>query len=184
MGDERRPCRGGDRADRLHGGPGRRTRTPQDGDARDGAAVASDTDTHIAVEGSRLLDLPQVTDERGSLTHLEETDHVPFEISRVYYIYDVPRGRMRGGHAHREIEQLLVAVAGEFDVLVDDGRTRTTVTLDAPDAGLYLGGMTWRELTNFSDSAVCLAVASQRHDEDDYVHGYEEFRRLVDDREE
>ncbi len=125
--------------------------------------------------GARLLDLPKFTDERGSLTYVEQQNHLPFELRRAYYIYDVPGDEVRGEHAHIDLEQVLVAASGRFDVVVDDGEDRRTVTLDAPDEGLYLPGMTWRAMTNFSEDAVCLVFASEYYDEDDYVHEYDEF---------
>lgn len=128
--------------------------------------------------GSQLLDFPKLTDERGSLTFLEGSEHVPFDIRRVYYIYDVPKNQTRGEHAHEDLDQVLVAVSGQFKVEIDDGRSRTTVTLDSPDEGLYLTGLTWREMRAFSEHAVCLVLASDYYDEDDYVHNYEEFQRL------
>lgn len=129
----------------------------------------------VLQNGSRLLELPRFTDERGSLTYVEQQNHLPFELKRVYYIYDVPNDETRGKHAHIDLEQVLVAASGRFDVVVDDAKERHRVTLDSPDEGLYLPGMTWREMENFSDDAVCLVFASEYYDEDDYVHDYDAF---------
>lgn len=127
------------------------------------------------------LDLPVIRDRRGNLTFVEGMAHVPFEIRRVYWLYDVPGGEMRAGHAHRTLEQVLIAVAGSFDVVIDDGRTRTSVTLNRSYQGLYLPPMTWREIVNFSSGAVCLALASLPYAESDYFRDYEQFTRSLDE---
>jgi hypothetical protein len=132
----------------------------------------------VSVSGCRLLHLPVVRDQRGNLTVIESPQHVPFHIRRVYYLYDIPAGEHRAGHAHRTLEQLLVAVAGSFDVVLDDGKTRQTVTLNRPFVGLYLPQLVWREIENFSAGAVCLALASDHFDESDYVRNYERFVTL------
>ncbi|MGY1622029.1 sugar 3,4-ketoisomerase [Geodermatophilus sp. SYSU D00965] len=133
--------------------------------------------------GCRIVDLPRVTDPRGNLTFLEGGSQVPFDIARVYYLYDVPGGESRGGHAHRELEQLIIAAAGSFDVVVDDGTETARFHLNRSYYGLYLPRLTWRELGNFSSGSVCLVLASQRYSEDDYYRDYDEFlaaRRLAD----
>lgn len=129
--------------------------------------------------GSGFVDLTQYTDERGHLTYIEQSEDVPIGIERVYYIYDAPGDCVRGEHAHVELEQVMIAVAGSFEVLVDDGEDQTEVTLDQPDKGLYLSRMTWREMYGFSENAVCLVLASEPYDEEDYIHEYEEFQRAV-----
>jgi hypothetical protein len=118
-------------------------------------------------------------DERGSLTFLEGGRHVPFPIRRVYWIYDVPGGARRGGHAYRELQECLIAASGSFDVVVDDGVERRTVPLNRSYFGLYVPNLIWRSLENFSTNAVCLILASTRFDPDDYLYDYEEFARLV-----
>lgn len=123
-----------------------------------------------------LIQLPKIADHRGNLTFLECNRHVPFEIRRVYYLYDVPSGAERGGHAHRELRQLLIALAGSFDVVLDDGKQRNRLTLNRPDKGLVIGSMIWREIDNFSAGAVCLVLASHEYDEADYYRDYQEFR--------
>ncbi len=127
------------------------------------------------IDACRIIDLPRITDPRGNLTFLEGGVHVPFQIARVYYLYDVPGGESRGGHAHRNLEQLVIAMSGSFDVVVDDGARRKTFTLNRSYVGLYMSSMIWRELVNFSSGAVCAVMASQRYDESDYYRSYEEF---------
>ena len=129
----------------------------------------------MLVGGARIVKLPRITDPRGNLTFVEPPDHVPFEIGRVYHLYDVPAGETRGGHAHRQLEQLLIAVSGSFEVVLDDGTERTSVTLNRPYEGLLVPRMVWRELENFSSGSVCLVLASHRYDEADY---YREYARL------
>jgi len=127
----------------------------------------------------RLIDLPKATDPRGNLTFIEGGRHIPFEIKRVYYIYDVPGGEMRGAHAHRVLHQLMLAVSGSFEVIIDDGTCREVYRLDRAFRGLYVPPMHWRELLNFSSGAVCLVLASEFYDADDYIRDYEVFARTV-----
>jgi len=127
----------------------------------------------------RLIDLPKATDPRGNLTFIEGGRHIPFEIKRVYYIYDVPGGEMRGAHAHRTLHQLMLAVSGSFDVIIDDGVCREVYRLDRAFRGLYIPPMHWRELLNFSSGAVCLVLASEFYDAGDYIRDYEVFARTV-----
>lgn len=127
----------------------------------------------------RLIELPRITDARGNLTFIEGVEHVPFSIGRVYYLYDVPGGAARGGHAHKELQQFIVAASGSFDVVLDDGWRRETISLRRSYYGLYLKNMTWRELENFSSGSVCLVLASHRYDEDDYIRSYDEFLTLA-----
>jgi hypothetical protein len=131
--------------------------------------------TGTSIAGCRLLDLPIVDDRRGNLTFIEGRRHVPFDIRRVYWLYDVPGGESRAGHAHRTLEQLLVAASGSFDVVLSDGVATETFTLNRSYVGLYIAPMTWREIVNFSSGAVCLAFASMPYDESDYYRDYEEF---------
>ena len=122
-----------------------------------------------------LLDLPKITDGRGDLTFVEGLRHIPFEIARVYYLYNVPQSMMRAGHAHYELRQLMIAISGTFDLHLDDGFERTVVRLDRPDRGLLLGSMVWREIHAFSPGAVCVVMASLRYDEADYIRDYDSF---------
>lgn len=127
------------------------------------------------IEKCKLLDLPKISDPRGSLTFIEGGAHVPFDIERVYYLYDVPGGAERGGHAHKGLEQLIIAISGSFDVVMDDGYTKKRIHLDRSYSGLYICPMIWRELDNFSSGSVCMVLASQIYDESDYYRNYEEF---------
>lgn len=126
-------------------------------------------------DGCRLIELPRVHDPRGNLTFIEGGRHVPFSIARVYYLYDVPGGESRGGHAHRELEQLIIAMSGSFDVVVDDGVSKRTFTLNRSYMGLYVPRLIWRELVNFSSGAVCTVLASLPYDEGDYYRDYSAF---------
>ena len=123
----------------------------------------------------RLIELPRITDPRGNLTFVEGGRHAPFAIRRVYYLYDVPGGAERGGHCHKELEQVLIAMSGSFDVLLDDGRERARYHLNRSYYGLYIAPMVWRELDNFSSGSVCLALASAPYDEADYYRDYQTF---------
>ena len=127
------------------------------------------------LSGAKFVDLPVVSDVRGNLA-VAENGALPFAVARVYWLYDVPSGSVRGGHAHRSNQQILVALSGSFDVVLDDGRMRTTTTLNRPDRGLYIPTGVWRELENFSAGAVCLALASEPYDESEYVRDYDAFK--------
>jgi hypothetical protein len=123
----------------------------------------------------RLLELPGVADPRGTLTVLEPHKSIPFPIARVYYLHGVPGGASRGGHAHRVLHQVLVAVAGRFVVTLDDGRRRRRFTLDRPDRGLYVPPLVWRDIDGFSPDSVCLTLASHPYDPAEYLRDYEAF---------
>lgn len=129
----------------------------------------------MSIEKCQILELPKIQDPRGNLTFIEGGIHVPFEIQRVYYLYDVPGGSERGGHAHKNLQQFIVAMSGSFDVLLDDGQNKKRVHLNRSYNGLYICPMMWRELDNFSSGAVCMVLASTRFDEDDYFRKYAEF---------
>ena len=129
------------------------------------------------LQPAKIIRLPKVVDARGNLTFIEGHRHVPFEIGRVYFLYDVPGGGERGGHAHRNLEQVIVAVAGSFDVKLRDGKNETTISLKLPFEGLYVPRMLWRDLANFSSGSVCLVLASQAFDESDYIRDFAEFLR-------
>ena len=115
------------------------------------------------------------------MTFIEASRHVPFEIMRVYYLYDVPGGAERGGHAHKDMQQLIVAMSGSFDVILDDGRIKRRVHLNRSYFGLYICPMMWRELDNFSSGSVCMVLASTPYDEADYIRDYAEFQRAVEE---
>lgn len=127
----------------------------------------------------RIIDLPKILDNRGNLTFIEANKHVPFEIKRVYYLYDVPGGATRGGHAHKHLQQFIIAAMGSFDVILDDGSERKRFHLNRSYYGLYIPTMIWRELDNFSSGSVCLALVSELYDEDDYIRDYDAFRVIV-----
>lgn len=122
-----------------------------------------------------LVDLPKISDPRGNLTFIEGGRHVPFDIRRVYYLYDVPGGAERGGHAHKELHQLIVAMSGSFDVILDDGGEKRRIHLNRSYTGLYVCPMIWRELDNFSSGSVCMVLASNHYDEADYYRNYQDF---------
>lgn len=125
----------------------------------------------------QIIDIPKITDPRGNLAVIEK-DTIPFDMQRVYYLYDVPSSSHRGGHAHKELHQLLVALSGSFDVVLNDGKEKKVITLNKPDKGLLIPTMIWRELENFSSGAVCMVVASHEFDEDDYIRDYDQFSSL------
>ena len=124
---------------------------------------------------AQIIDLPQIKDNRGNLSVIESLNQIPFEIKRVYYLYDVPGGSERGGHAHKNLEQLIIAISGSFDVILDDGITSKNYHLNRSYYGLYVPKMTWRELNNFSSNSVCLVLASNFFSEDDYYRKYADF---------
>jgi hypothetical protein len=140
-------------------------------------AVAEPDDHPYGLHQCRIVELPRIQDPRGNLTFIEGGGHVDFDIRRVYYLYDVPGGSDRGGHAHRELRQLIVAMSGSFDVVLDDGRDRRRVHLNRSYQGLYVCPMIWRELDNFSSGSVCMVLASTRFDEADYYRHYADFMR-------
>ncbi len=127
----------------------------------------------------RIIDLPRIEDPRGNLTFVQSEHQVPFDIQRVYYLYDVPGGSERGGHAHKELQQLIIAMSGSFDVVLDDGRIKKRVHLNRSYYGLYVCPMIWRELDNFSSGAVCMVIASTKYDEADYYRDFSQYLRAL-----
>lgn len=128
------------------------------------------------IDRCKLLSLPKFDDARGSLSFVEGNVHIPFTIERLYYLYDIPPNAGRGAHAHKELHQLMIAMSGRFDVILDDGNRQERVTLSSPDQGLYICPMIWRDLENFEPGSVCVVLASARYDEADYYRNYEEFQ--------
>ena len=132
--------------------------------------------TKSIIENIQLIDIPKISDPdgRGNLSVIEK-DILPFKIKRVYYLYDVPSDSTRGGHAHKELEQFLIALSGSFDVVLDDGINRRIITLNRPNKGLIIPNGVWRELENFSAGAVCLSLVSDEYNEEDYIREYNDF---------
>ena len=129
----------------------------------------------MSIDLCRIIELPKITDPRGNLTFVESGRQIPFDIQRVYYLYDVPGGSERGGHAHKALSQLIIAMSGSFDVVLDDGEKKKRVHLSRSYYGLYVCPMIWRELDNFSSGSVCMVLASNPYDEDDYYRDYSKF---------
>ena len=127
------------------------------------------------LEKCTKIELPKIVDHRGNLTFVEGGCQIPFDIRRIYYLYDVPGGAERGGHAHKVLEQLIIAMSGSFDVILDDGLSKRRVHLNRSYQGLYICPMIWRELDNFSSGSVCMALASTRYDESDYLRDYQDY---------
>jgi dTDP-4-dehydrorhamnose 3,5-epimerase-like enzyme len=122
-----------------------------------------------------ILELPRIGDPRGNLTFVEGGKHIPFDIHRVYYLYDIPCGAERGGHAHKALHQLIIAMSGSFDIHLDDGHVKKTIHMNRSYNGLYVCPMIWREIDNFSSGAVCMVLASDYYDEQDYYRSYDTF---------
>jgi dTDP-4-dehydrorhamnose 3,5-epimerase-like enzyme len=130
----------------------------------------------MPISDCRLLELPRFTDERGSLSVVESNGVIPFEIRRVYYLYDIPAGQVRAAHGHRALQQLMIALSGSFEVKLDDGFETRTIRMDRPDRGLYISPGMWRDLSGFSGGAVCMVLASDVFNEADYLRKYEDFQ--------
>lgn len=124
-----------------------------------------------------ILNIPKIENSLGNIAVIEN-DVIPFEIKRVYYLYDIPSSAIRGGHAHKELQQILIAISGSFNVVLKDGNTVETVLLNKPDKGLLINNNTWRELENFSSGAVCLVLASEAYLEEDYIRDFDEFLKI------
>ncbi len=127
----------------------------------------------------RIIELPKISDPRGNLTFIEGPGHVPFEIKRVYYLYDVPGGSDRGSHAHKSLHQFVVAMSGSFDIVLEDGERQRRFHLNRSYYGLYICPMMWRSMDNFSSGAVCMVLASTHYDESDYIRDHGEFLAAV-----
>lgn len=133
----------------------------------------------MTIDNCKLIELPKISDPRGNLTFVEGMRHVPFDIRRVYYTYDVPGGADRGGHAHKGLQQLLIAMSGSFDVTLDDGHEKKRFHMNRSYQGLYICPMIWRDIDNFSSGSVCMVLASDNYDEADYIRNYEEFLSMA-----
>lgn len=132
--------------------------------------------SEFIINNVKIIEIPKIHDVRGNLAVIEK-DCIPYAIKRVYYLFDVPSGAFRGGHSHKEQQEFLVALSGSFDVIIDDGKNKKTVTLNKPNKGLLIVPGIWRELENFSSGAVCLVLASEVFDETDYIREYDEFKK-------
>lgn len=133
----------------------------------------------MPLRDSRIIELPKINDHRGNLTFIESQRHVPFEIKRTYYLYDVPGGASRAAHGHKALHQLMIAMSGSFDVTLDDGYEKRLFHLNRSYYGLYIPPMMWRDLDNFSSGAVCMVLASDFYDENDYFRDYDDFLKAA-----
>ena len=126
-----------------------------------------------------LIDVSKVHNEAGNITVVENQKNIPFDVKRVYYLYDIPGGEARGGHAHYELEQYIIAASGSFNVILDDGKNRKTVTLNRPNLALHILPGLWRELDNFSSGSISLVLASHVYDESDYIRDYNDYLKFI-----
>jgi len=126
---------------------------------------------------AKIIDLPKIEDPRGNLSFIEEENHIPFKIERTYWIYDVPGGQTRGGHAFKDQQELIVALSGSFDVIVDDGKTKQIFSLNRSYYGLYIPAGMWRQMQNFSTNSLALVMSSTHYNEMDYIRDYNEFEK-------
>jgi len=133
----------------------------------------------MSINDCRIVELPRIHDPRGNLTFIESARHIPFELKRIFYLYDVPGGATRAGHALKTCHQFLIASSGSFDVVVDDGRQQHRHNLTRSYYGLYIPPLIWREIDNFSSNSICTALASEYYSEDDYYREYEHFVNAV-----
>lgn len=133
----------------------------------------------MSIEHCKIIDLPKISDPRGNLTFIEGGQHIPFDIKRVYYLYDVPGGAERGGHAHKGLSQMIIAMSGSFDVILDEGGEKKRFHLNRSYQGLYVCPMMWRELDNFSSGSVCMVLASNIYEESDYYRDYNEYLTAI-----
>lgn len=129
----------------------------------------------MKISDAHIIDLPKILDKRGNLSIIEEYKNIPFKIERTYWIYDVPGGEMRGGHAYKENQEFIVALSGSFDVVLDDGINRRIFSLNRSYYGLYIPNNLWREMNNFSTNSLALILASTSHNQDDYIYDYSNF---------
>jgi len=136
----------------------------------------------MSILDCKIIQLPKIQDQRGNLTFIESDRHIPFDIKRVYYLYDVPGGSSRAAHGHKKLHQLMIAMSGSFDVTLDDGSEKKTFHLNRSYSGLYIPPMMWRDLDNFSSGAVCMVLASEYYDEQDYFREYADFLQATKDR--
>jgi hypothetical protein len=130
----------------------------------------------MSLENCKIIHLPKIQDPRGNLSFIEGNVHIPFTVKRSYWIYDVPGGQIRGGHAYSELQEFIIALSGSFDVVIDDGQEKKTISLNRSYYGLYVSPMIWRSIENFSTNALCLILSSAPYSEDLYIRNYEDFK--------
>ncbi len=126
----------------------------------------------------KLIELPKNYRDKGNITAVNSLIEIPFNVNRIYYLYDIPGGESRGGHAHKELQQVIIAASGSFDLIIDDGKNKKTFSLNRPNIGVLMPKGLWRELDNFSSGSICLVLASDIYDENDYIRNYEDFKKL------
>lgn len=131
------------------------------------------------LKNCKKLSFPKISDDRGNLTFIENQNHIPFDIKRVYYLYDVPGGEKRAGHAHKALHQIFISMSGSFDLNLDDGHERTTFHMNRSFWGVYVCPMIWRDIDNFSSGSTCMVLASEKYDESDYIRNYSDFINLL-----
>jgi hypothetical protein len=132
---------------------------------------------HSKITDCQLVHLPKINQERGTISVVQNQKEVPFNVKRVYYLYDIPNGSERGGHAHINLKQLILAASGSFDLVIDDGESKIIFSLNSPSVGVLMPTGLWRELTNFSSGAICLVLASEEYDENDYIREYDVYKK-------
>lgn len=132
----------------------------------------------MSIQDGSIIKLPKILDNRGSLTFIQGIEIVPFQIKRVYYLYDFSKGSVRGGHAHKENFSLLIAISGSFKVILDNAHTKKIFKLSKPNEGLFIPPLIWRELSDFSENAICLALGSSNYEENEYIRSYSDFIKL------
>lgn len=133
---------------------------------------------HMTIDGVRIIQLPKFLDSRGNLSFVEQENHIPFVIRRTYWLYDVPGGESRGGHAYKENQEFIVALSGSFDVVLDDGQEKKIFTLNRSYYGLYVPKGLWREMENFSTNSLAMILSSTDYDANDYIRDYDDFLKL------
>ena len=132
---------------------------------------------YSTISDCNISSLPKITNRAGNITPITPFENIPFEIKRIYYLYDVPGGESRGGHAHKALHQLLIAASGSFDVFLEDGKESKLVSLNRPYYGLIIVPGIWRQLQNFSSGSICLVIGSEKYQEQDYIRSYHEFKK-------